>query len=125
VRDDHRERVDLRPGGTALRVSFRMEVRPERSHMVRRTVISQLASVSEEALGKLAQSPATRNALQGAMNVKDRVEKVVRSLDGMEKRVASIEKRLAALEKTPAKKATPRPRAKTAAKPAAKPTPKS
>jgi hypothetical protein len=87
--------------------------------------MSQLASAGEEALGKLAQSPATRNALQGAMNVKDRAEKVVRGLDGIEKRVAAIEKRLAALEKTPAKapakKATPRPRAK----PTAKPTPKS
>jgi hypothetical protein len=83
--------------------------------------MSQLQSVGEEALGKLAQSPATRNALQGAMNVKDRVEKVVRGLDGIEKRVVAIEKRLAALEetpaKTPAKKTTPRPRAK--------PTPKS
>jgi hypothetical protein len=89
--------------------------------MAKRTVISQLQSAGEEALGKLAQSPATRNALQGAMNAKDRVEKIVRGLDGIEKRVAAIEKRLAALEKTPAKKTTPRPRAK----PAAKPTPKS
>ena len=40
--------------------------------MVKRTVISQLASAGEEALGKLAQSPATRNAMQGAMNVKER-----------------------------------------------------
>jgi hypothetical protein len=93
--------------------------------MAKRTVMSQLQSAGEEALGKLAQSPATRNALQGAMNVKERVEKVVRGLDGIEKRVVAIEKRLAALEKTPAKtpakKTTPRPRAK----PAAKPTPKS
>jgi hypothetical protein len=88
--------------------------------MVKRTVISQLASAGEEALGKLAQSPATRNAMQGAMNVKERVEKVVRSLDGMEKRVSALEHRLAALEKTPAKKATPRARTK----PASKPTPK-
>jgi chromosome segregation ATPase len=97
--------------------------------MAKRTVMSQLQSAGEEALGKLAQNAATRNALQGAINVKDRAEKVVRSLDGMEKRVAAIEKRLAALEKTPAKtpakKTTPRPRAKAAAKPAAKPTPKS
>ena len=90
--------------------------------MAKRTVISQLQSAGEGALGKLAQSPATRNALQGAINAKDRVEKIVRSVDGMEKRVAAIEKRLAALEKTPAKKATPRARA---SKPAAKPTPKS
>jgi len=87
----------------------------------KRTVMSQLASASEGALGKLAQSPATHKALQGALQVKDRVEKVVRSLDGMEKRVVAIEKRLAALEKASVKKATPRPRA---TKPAAKPTPK-
>ncbi|HWB23415.1 MAG TPA: hypothetical protein VG652_11085 [Gaiellaceae bacterium] len=89
--------------------------------MAKKTVISQLASAGEEALGKLAQNPATHKALQGALGVKDRVEKVVRSVDGMEKRVAAIEKRLAALEKTPAKKATPRPRAKSAAKPTPKP----
>jgi hypothetical protein len=93
--------------------------------MAKKTVISQLQSAGEDALGKLAQSPATNKALQGALQVKDRVEKAVRSLDGMEKRVVAIEKRLAALEKSPAKKATPRPRAKAAAKPAAKSTPKS
>ena len=81
--------------------------------MAKRTVMSQLASAGEEALGKLAQSPATRNALQGAMNVKDRVEKVVRGLDGIEKRVAAIEKRLASLEKTPAKKASDSVRARS------------
>ncbi len=85
--------------------------------MVKRTVISQLASAGEDALGKLAQSPATHKAVQGALQVKDRVEKIVRSLDGMEKRVAAIEKRLTALEKTPAKKTAPRPRAKPTPKP--------
>jgi len=89
--------------------------------MAKRTVMSQLASVGEEALGRLTSNQATHKALQGALQVKDRVEKLVRSLDGMEKRVVAIEKRLAALEKTPAKKPAARTRA---AKPAAKPAPK-
>ena len=94
--------------------------------MVKRTVMSQLASVGEGALGKLAQSPATHKAVQGALQAKDRVEKVVRGLEGIEKRVEALEKRLAALEKTPAKKPAARPRTtKPAAKPATKPPAKS
>ena len=34
--------------------------------MVKRTMISQLASVSEDALGKLASSGVTKSALEGA-----------------------------------------------------------
>jgi cell division protein FtsB len=92
--------------------------------VAKKTVVSHLQSAGEEALGKIAQSPAATKALQSALQLKDRVEKSVRSLDGMEKRVAAIEKRLNALEKTP-KKAAPKPRAKAAAKPAAKATPES
>lgn len=93
--------------------------------MAKKTVVSHLQSAGEEALGKIAQSPAASKAVQSALQLKDRVEKGVRSLDGMEKRVAAIEKRLSALEKTPAKKATPKPRTKAAAKPGAKATPES
>ena len=66
----------------------------------RRTVISQLASAGEEALGQLAQNPVTRRALEGAMQVRDRVEKLVTGLADIDGRVARIEKRLDALEKT-------------------------
>jgi hypothetical protein len=76
--------------------------------VARRTVISQLASAGEEALGQLAQNPVTRRALEGAMQVKDRVEKLVTGLADIDGRVTRIEKRLDALEK--AKRATTRAR---------------
>jgi hypothetical protein len=67
--------------------------------VAKRTMLGQLTSVGEGALGKLAQNPVTHKALEGALQLKDRVEKVVRGLDTMEKRMAAVEKRLGALEK--------------------------
>ena len=67
--------------------------------MVKKTVMSQLASVGEGALGKIAQNPATRPAVQGAMQLKDRGEKFVHGLESIDERLAAIEKRLDALEK--------------------------
>ncbi len=103
--------------------------RREERNMVRRTVISQLQSVGEGALGKLAQSPVTHKALEGAMQVKDRVEKLVRGLEDMDGRVAKLEARVAKLEaakaparaaaKTPAKSGAAAPKKPTARKPAA------
>jgi phage shock protein A len=75
----------------------------------KRSMISQLTSVGEGALGKLAQNPVTHKALEGALQVKDRVEKVVGSLTELESRVAKLEKRVDALDKpkrTPAKKSS-------------------
>lgn len=69
--------------------------------MVRKTVISQLQSVGEGALGKLAQSPATRGAVQGAVQVKERGERLLRTLESIDRRLESIEERLSALEKSP------------------------
>jgi hypothetical protein len=80
----------------------------------KRTVISQLTSAGESALEQLASSPVTRKALEGVMQVKDRVEKVVGSLGEMDSRVSALEKRLEALEKA---------KRSTAKKPAAKPRP--
>ena len=65
----------------------------------KRTVISQLTSAGESALEQLASSPVTRRALDGAMQVKDRVEKLVGSIGDIDRRVSALEKRLAALEK--------------------------
>ena len=76
--------------------------------MARRSVISQLASVGEDALGQLAQNPVARRALEVAMQVKDRMEKLVAGLADIDGRVTRIEKRLDALEK--AKRATARAR---------------
>jgi phage shock protein A len=81
----------------------------------KRTVISQLTSAGESALEQLASSPVTRKALEGVMQVKDRVEKVVGSLGEMDSRVSALEKRLEALEKAK--------RSAAAKKPAAKPRP--
>jgi hypothetical protein len=74
----------------------------------KRTVISQLTSAGENALEQLTSSPVTRKALEGAMQVKDRFEKLVGVLGDIDGRVAALEKRLDALEK--AKRATTRAR---------------
>ena len=73
--------------------------------------MSQIASVGEEALGKLAQNPATHKAIQGAMQLKERVDdlsKRVRGLEALEKRLEKLEKRVDKLDKparsTPARK---------------------
>jgi hypothetical protein len=65
----------------------------------KRTMLGQLTSVGEGAIGKLTQNPVTHRALESAIQVKDRVEKVVRGLETMEKRMVAVEKRLEALEK--------------------------
>jgi hypothetical protein len=80
----------------------------------KRTMLGQLTSVGEGAIGRLAQNPVTNKALEGAIQVKERVEKVVRGLESMEGRMAAVEKRLEALEK-PKKRATT-PKTTTAAK---------
>ncbi len=69
--------------------------------MAGRNPLSQLVSLGEEALGKLAQNPATNRALQSALQLRDRVDdlsKRVRGLEGMDERFVAIERRLAQLE---------------------------
>jgi hypothetical protein len=67
--------------------------------MANRSVLSQLASVSEGALGKLAGNEVTQKALHGALQLKDRVEKLVASITDLDDRVDALEKRVEALEK--------------------------
>jgi hypothetical protein len=78
--------------------------------VARKLTLGQLASVGEGAIGKLAQNPVTHKALEGAMQLKERVEKLVNGLESVEQRLAAVEKRLDALEKpkrrTPAKSTT-------------------
>jgi hypothetical protein len=86
--------------------------------MAKRTVMSQLTSAGESALEQLASSPVTRKAVEGAMQAKERVEKLVGLVGDMDRRVSALEKRLSALEKpkrvparsSAAKKAAPKPR---------------
>ena len=65
----------------------------------RRMVLGQLASVSEGAIGRLAQNPVTHKAVEGALLLKERVEKLVNGLESVEERLAAVERRLDALEK--------------------------
>ncbi len=84
--------------------------------VAKRTMLEQLTSVGEGAIGRLAQNPVTHRALEGAIQVKDRVEKVVRGLDSMERRMVAVEKRLDALEKPKRRAATARKTTTTAKK---------
>ena len=67
--------------------------------VARKLMLGQLASVGEGAIGKLAQNPVTHKALEGALQVKERVEKLVNGLESLEQRLAAVEQRLDALEK--------------------------
>ena len=69
--------------------------------MARKNVLSQFASLGEEALGKIAQNPSASKVVQGAMEKVDDLSKRVRGLEGMEKRIAGIERCLDRLEHTP------------------------
>ena len=66
--------------------------------MARRKVISQLQTVGEDALERLAQNPAARTAIHGAMQVKERGERLLHAVDEIEERLSAIEARLGALE---------------------------
>jgi hypothetical protein len=86
----------------------------------KRMMLGQLASVGEGAIGRLAQNPVTHKALEGAMQVKDRVEKLVTGLESLEQRLAAVEQRLDALEKPKRRTAAGKTGAKAAAKTGAK-----
>ena len=67
--------------------------------VAKKLTLGQLASVGEGAIGRLAQNPVTHRALEGALQLKERVEKLVNGLESLEQRLAAVEKRLDALEK--------------------------
>jgi prefoldin subunit 5 len=75
----------------------------------RKLTLSQLASVGEGAIGKLAQNPVTHKALEGALQLKDRVEKLMNGLESLEQRMTALEQRVDALEKP--KRRAPRKKA--------------
>jgi hypothetical protein len=80
--------------------------------------LDRLTALGEEVLGKAQQNPATHRLLQGAMQLKDRVDdlsKRVRGLEQMEKRLAQLEKRLAKIEYAGKKKPPPSGAKKTTA----------
>jgi len=67
--------------------------------VARKLMLGQLASVGEGAIGKLAQNPVTHKALEGALQLKERVEKLVNGLESLEQRMTAVEQRLDAVEK--------------------------
>jgi uncharacterized protein Yka (UPF0111/DUF47 family) len=70
--------------------------------MAAKSVLSQVQSLGEEALGKLAQNPTATRLLHSAVELRDRVDdlgKRVRGLEDMDNRLTAVEKRLDELEK--------------------------
>ena len=74
--------------------------------VARKDVLGQLASVGEGAIGRLTQNPVAHRAVEGALQVKERVEKLVHGLESLDERMAAVEKRLDALEKQKRRTAT-------------------
>lgn len=70
-----------------------------------KSTIERLTALGEEVLDKASQNPTAhrllQSAMQGAMQLKDRVDdlsKRVRGLEEMEKKIGQLEKRVAKLE---------------------------
>ena len=63
--------------------------------------IDRLTNLGEEMIGKASQNPNLARFVQGATQLRDRVDDLsrrVRGLEGMEKRIAELEDRVAKLE---------------------------
>ena len=85
-------------------------------------ILSKLADVGEEAVSRVAGSTATSRLIDSVGGMRERlddVQKKVRGLDALERRVEKLEKRVADLDKpSPARSTgTARSRATTAKKP--------
>lgn len=84
--------------------------------MARRDLLTRLADAGEEAIGKLSDTPGAERfmgAIGGMRDRMDELQKRVRGIEDLERRVAALEARLA---EPPAKRTT---RARTTRKPAA------
>jgi len=69
--------------------------------MTTKNALDRLANLGEEVIGKASQNPNLSRLVQGAMQLKDRVDdlsKRVRGLEAMEKRMKQLESRVAKLE---------------------------
>src|SRR5262249_60499883 len=98
---DRRSRGPLQPAHSArLYDTYRSGHKREGGGMAtRKLTLAQLASVGEGAIGRLTQNPVTRTAVESAMQLKERVEKLVTGFEALEQRMTAVEKRLDALEK--------------------------
>jgi DNA-directed RNA polymerase sigma subunit (sigma70/sigma32) len=73
-------------------------------------LLSRLADAGEEAIQRLSKAPGGENvakALNASRDRIDELQKKVRGIDALEKRVAALEKKVDALSK-PSKPAAPR-----------------
>jgi hypothetical protein len=87
-------------------------------------LLTRLSDVGEEALSRVAGSPTTARVIETVGGMRERlddVQKKVRGLDALEKRVAKLEKRVDELSK-PKRTTAARSRTATAKRPAARPT---
>ena len=69
--------------------------------MTTKNALDRLANLGEEVIGKASQNPNLSRLVQGAMQLKERVDdlsKRVRGLEAMEKRLAALENRVAKME---------------------------
>ena len=78
-------------------------------------LLTRLSDVGEEALSRVAGSPTTARVLESVRDRMDDVQKKVRGLDALEKRVAKLEKQVADLSK-PKTRARTTPRKTTTAR---------
>jgi len=85
-------------------------------------LLTRLADAGEEALHRLADAPGAERFFGAMSSMRDRVDELqkrVRGLEGIERRVADLEKRLERVEggakasSTPAKRSSPRTRKTT------------
>jgi phage shock protein A len=87
-------------------------------------LLTRLSDVGEEALSRVAGSPTTARVIETVGGMRERlddVQKKVRGLDALEKRVAKLEKKVDELSK-PKRTTAARSRTATAKRPAARPT---
>ena len=82
-------------------------------------LLSRLAQAGEDAIQRLGEAPGGHRVAEAANALRVRVDELqrkVRGIDELEKRVAKLEQRLTALERKP----VPRRRASSASKPVRK-----
>jgi hypothetical protein len=89
-------------------------------------LLSRLSDVGEEALTRVAGSPTTSRVLDTVGGMRERVDEIqkkVRGLDALEKRVAKLEKQVEELSNPKRSTSATRSRATTTKRPAARSTP--
>jgi hypothetical protein len=72
-----------------------------------RSPLDRLTALGEEVLDKASQNPTAARVLQGATQLRDRVDdlsKRVRGLEALEKRIVQLEKRVSKVEYAAKKK---------------------